>query len=89
MSTISDALILNEGIAYRRALAELYPRWLVKKNRTIEVPLDEDLAEGQVHEIDNPRESIVCTAVARSMTHVITPVSQMTRLTMETCNRFE
>ena len=89
MSTISDALILNEGIAYRRALAELYPRWLVKKNRTIEVPLDEDLAEGQVHEIDNPRENIVCTAVARSMTHIITSTSQVTRMMLQTCRRFE
>lgn len=89
MRSISDPLILSEEIAYRRALAELYPQWLVKKNRSIEVPFDEAYAEGDVHEIDNPRVNIQCQAVCRSLTHIITPKGQTTRMALETCRRFE
>ncbi len=89
MRTVSDPLILSPAIAYRRGLAELYPQWLVKKIRTIEVPLDPEYAEGDVHEIDNPRVGIQCQAVCRTMTHIIEPDSAITRMTMETCKRFE
>lgn len=89
MSTISDPLILSEQIARHRAMAELYAQWLIKKIRSIEVPTDFNYAEGDVHEIDNPRVGIQCQAVCRSMTHIITPTSMTTRMGLETCKRFE
>ena len=89
MRSISDPLILSREIAYRRGLAELYAQWLVKKVRTIEAPIDWTWAEGDEHEIDNPRVGIQCRAVCRSLTHVVTPDSHTTRLTLETCRRFE
>jgi hypothetical protein len=89
MSPISDSMILSEAIAYRRGLAELYDQWLVKRSINIQAPFDPEISEGQVHEIDNPRENIVCTAVVRSMTLTITPEDRQTRISFETARRFE
>jgi hypothetical protein len=89
MDTISDSLILSEDIAIRRGTAEIREKWLVKKSRTIQVPFDCTYAEGDVHEINNPRVNIVCDAVARSVTHVLEPASRVTKMTLETAKRFE
>ncbi|MCK9568616.1 hypothetical protein M0R72_06725 [Candidatus Pacearchaeota archaeon] len=89
MRAVSDPLILSAAIAHRRGLAELYPQWLFRKVRSLTVPIDFSYAEGDVHELDNPRVGICCSAVCRSLTHVVLPDSMLTRMTLETCRRFE
>jgi len=93
MSTITDALIANEEVAFRRGMAELRKQWYLEKMRTLQVPLDITLDEGQIHEINNPRVGIISSGVSRKVTNVYErsegKQSALSTIEMETSVRFE
>ncbi|GEM_PF-3273416 len=93
MATITDALIPDEEVATRRGRAELYKQWYLGKWRTLKVPFDITLDEGQIHEINNPRVGIISSGVTRRVTNVhecgADRRSTLSTVEMETSVRFE
>ncbi|MBN1881073.1 MAG: hypothetical protein JW885_02780 [Deltaproteobacteria bacterium] len=89
MHSITDALIANEDVAFRRGLAELRSQWYVAVTRTLEVPFAAADTEGDAVEINNPRIGVTANGVIRRVTKTITQSSRTMTVDVESSRRFE